>query len=163
MTVWLLIDPIPLLHKGWNGVGLVRHPPPFHSCGRNGIGGGETNLWLRFPRDVWAMSGHASHLALNLGCGRLSMLLSLRLAKQSHLEILCSIFIHILRSNIWMHSFHTDCKADGHMSDATGTAHASVRLYVAKASLVEQTQHTHFLSRWALVSATTRPRRLQRN
>jgi len=76
VTVWLLIDPIPLLHKGWNGVGLVRHPPPFHSCGRNGIGGGETNLWLRFPRAVWAISGHASHLALNLGCGRLSMLLS---------------------------------------------------------------------------------------
>ena len=51
-----------------------------------------------------------------------------------------------------MRSFHTDCKADGHMSDATGTAHAFVRLYVAKASLAEQTQHTHFLSRgiWCL-------------
>ena len=33
------------------------------------------------------------------------------------------------------------------MSDATGTAHASVRLCVAKASLAEQTAHIHFLSR----------------
>jgi hypothetical protein len=40
-----------------------------------------------------------------------------------------SIHGHILRSDVWMRSFHTDCKADGRMSDATGAADRATNIF----------------------------------